>query len=206
MAPILTLHDVPPSAWALSEAIGAAEDRLTVERAASVAEAEELLRSAPVAAAVVAGESARWDAVSAVRNLRRLDPSLKVIVLDVADAQVPAVMCEGATVCIGPAASVKEIVDTVLQVVDDEELQTPASTEVREPLTDGGIILTYREQQVLSLIAAGQSNSRMARQLILSEDTVAAHVARLFRKLGVHDRAGAVAMGIRHGLSPHRRT
>ena len=44
------------------------------------------------------------------------------------------------------------------------------------------------------------SNNQIGRQLYLSEDTIKTHARRLFRKLDVHDRAQAVALGFRRGL------
>jgi DNA-binding NarL/FixJ family response regulator len=46
----------------------------------------------------------------------------------------------------------------------------------------------------------GKSNGEIGRELFLSEDTVKTHARRLFRKLGVNDRAQAVAHGFRRGL------
>lgn len=60
--------------------------------------------------------------------------------------------------------------------------------------------LTERELQVLHGMAAGQSNSQIGRELYLSEDTIKTHARRLFRKMGVNDRAQAVATGFRWGL------
>jgi DNA-binding NarL/FixJ family response regulator len=60
--------------------------------------------------------------------------------------------------------------------------------------------LTERELQVLRGMAAGQSNSQIGRELYLPEDTNKTHARRLFRKMGVNDRAQAVAAGFRWGL------
>jgi DNA-binding NarL/FixJ family response regulator len=60
--------------------------------------------------------------------------------------------------------------------------------------------LTERELQVLTGMAAGKSNAQIGRDLYLSEDTIKTHARRLFRKLGVGDRAQAVASGFRSGL------
>jgi DNA-binding NarL/FixJ family response regulator len=49
-------------------------------------------------------------------------------------------------------------------------------------------------------MAQGKSNGQIGRELYLSEDTVKTHARRLFRKLGVRDRAQAVAHGFRRGL------
>ena len=53
--------------------------------------------------------------------------------------------------------------------------------------------LTAREVEVLGLVAEGLTNRAIAERLVLSENTVIRHVANIFRKLGVHSRAAAVA-------------
>lgn len=60
--------------------------------------------------------------------------------------------------------------------------------------------LTPREREVLTLIAHGFNNSQIAEQLWLSEATVKTHLARILMKLGLHDRAQAVAAAYKAGL------
>jgi len=60
--------------------------------------------------------------------------------------------------------------------------------------------LTEREIEVLSLIAAGNSNKLIADRLSISEDTVKGHVKRLLSKLGVNDRTHAVTVGLKRGI------
>lgn len=62
------------------------------------------------------------------------------------------------------------------------------------------VVLTERERQVLEGMSRGQSNADIGAQLFLSEDTIKTHARRLFRKIGSHDRAHAVAQGFRWGL------
>lgn len=61
-------------------------------------------------------------------------------------------------------------------------------------------LLTKREIEVLAGMSRGRSNAEIGRELFLSEDTIKTHARRLFRKLGAHDRAQAVAIGFRQGL------
>lgn len=61
--------------------------------------------------------------------------------------------------------------------------------------------LTQREVEVLRLVAAGATNREIAAQLVLSENTVARHLANIFNKLGLSSRASATAFALRNGLA-----
>jgi two-component system nitrate/nitrite response regulator NarL len=60
--------------------------------------------------------------------------------------------------------------------------------------------LSTREREVLTLMAEGLSAPQIAERLILALPTVKSHQARLYEKLGVSDRAAAVAQAMRRGL------
>ncbi|MHB1595189.1 MAG: response regulator [Streptosporangiaceae bacterium] len=60
--------------------------------------------------------------------------------------------------------------------------------------------LTQRESEVLALLVAGLSNRAIAAKLVVSEETVKTHSRGIYRKLGVSDRAGAVAAALREGV------
>ncbi|MBV8713344.1 MAG: response regulator transcription factor, partial [Solirubrobacterales bacterium] len=60
--------------------------------------------------------------------------------------------------------------------------------------------LTRRELEVLELIAHGSSNADIASELVVSDATVKTHVARIFSKLDLHDRAQAVVLAYETGL------
>jgi len=60
--------------------------------------------------------------------------------------------------------------------------------------------LTAREAQVLRLVAAGDSNRAIAKELVISEKTVARHVSNIFTKLGLSSRAAATAYAYQNGL------
>jgi two-component system, NarL family, nitrate/nitrite response regulator NarL len=64
--------------------------------------------------------------------------------------------------------------------------------------------LTPRESEILSLLAEGQSNKVIARNLGISDGTVKLHVKAILRKLGVHSRVEAAVIAVEQGLRNHR--
>jgi two-component system nitrate/nitrite response regulator NarL len=98
-----------------------------------------------------------------------------------------------------------EIADAVLACARGEsvlpgELATGLVSEIRLRSKDRGPVLTERESQVLKLIASGRSLPEIATELYLGVTTVKTHVQHLYDKLGVSDRAAAVAEGMRRRL------
>lgn len=71
---------------------------------------------------------------------------------------------------------------------------------VRAPSRPGGEPLSAREREVLALVAKGTSNREIARELFISEATVKTHLTHLYAKLGVNDRAAAVAVAYDRGI------
>jgi two-component system nitrate/nitrite response regulator NarL len=64
--------------------------------------------------------------------------------------------------------------------------------------------LTPRENEILALLAEGQSNKVIARNLGISDGTVKLHVKSILRKLGVHSRVEAAVIAVEHGLRAGR--
>jgi DNA-binding NarL/FixJ family response regulator len=62
--------------------------------------------------------------------------------------------------------------------------------------------LTAREQDILALLSEGRANRDIAQALFLSEKTVKAHLAAIFRKLGVTNRTQAAMMAVKMGVGP----
>ncbi|MFI2706602.1 response regulator transcription factor, partial [Nocardioides sp. CER28] len=73
-----------------------------------------------------------------------------------------------------------------------------AGLEVADSLPGG---LTAREAEVLRLVATGRSNRAVADALVLSEKTVARHLANIYTKLGISSRSAATAYAYDHGLA-----
>jgi two-component system nitrate/nitrite response regulator NarL len=85
--------------------------------------------------------------------------------------------------------------------VIDAQLQAGVFDQIRiRGIDDDRPILTAREHEVLKLMAEGLSGPQIADRLIVALPTVKTHQARLYEKLGVSERAAAVAEAMRRGL------
>ena len=81
------------------------------------------------------------------------------------------------------------------------EAQAGLAREIQERERTGGRPqLTDREQEVLNFVAQGLSAPDIGKQIHLSTTTVKSHLHSLYEKLGVSDRAAAVAQAMRRGL------
>lgn len=99
----------------------------------------------------------------------------------------------------------QRIRDAIIAVARGETLLSPEAQaaiagEVRARGSSERPHLTKREQEVLVLISQGQTAPQIAKHLYLSTATVKGHLQNLYEKLGVSERAAAVAEAIRRGL------
>ncbi len=90
--------------------------------------------------------------------------------------------------------------DYLVKPLDADRLLAP----VRRLLTRSGAVgkpkLTEREQEILSLLAAGYARSEIADKLVISRKTVAKHIEHILAKLDVHSEAQAIASAFRDQL------
>jgi DNA-binding CsgD family transcriptional regulator len=99
---------------------------------------------------------------------------------------------------VGAVVEIDEISHAEIKLARAEQVSEQTfTTSVPGPSSPLGMLLTAREQEVLELMAAGATNSQIARELVVSEGTVKSHVKRILRKLRVDNRAGAVARYLR---------
>ena len=112
---------------------------------------------------------------------------------------------EGAQGYLSKESRRAEIVDAVLRVAKGEtvvppELAAGLASQIRLRAKQAAPVLSERERQVLEGFARGLSIPDLAAELYLGASTVKTHTQRLYEKLGVSDRAAAVAEGMRQGL------
>lgn len=149
--------------------------------------------------------------IETTRRLREARPDLRVVMLTAfADAELLfAAMQAGAVGYLLKHTPATELVATLRRVAAGEHVLTPdlASRFLREfrarqvppPRTDLAQ-LSGREEEVLKLLATGETNRQIARRLFVSEETIKSHVAAIFRKLEVSDRTRAAVLAVKAGL------
>jgi two-component system, NarL family, nitrate/nitrite response regulator NarL len=111
----------------------------------------------------------------------------------------------GAAGFVSKEAKREQIINAVLACARGENVVPPdiaagLVSEIRLRKQDDRPALSPREHEILRLIAAGKSLPEIAQELFLGLTTVKTHVQHLYEKLGVSDRAAAVASAMRRGL------
>jgi len=177
-----------------------------VGTAASGREAVVRFRSSPADLVLIDAGLRDPDCVQTTRALVTRHPHAAVLVLGIDEdpAVVAASMAAGARGFLRADLSREDLAIALAHALAGD---LPGSSVPVSPAAlvaaSGGTrpaALTEREMQVLRGMCEGKSNGEIGRELYLSEDTVKTHARRLFRKLGVNDRAHAVASGFRLGL------
>lgn len=142
-----------------------------------------------------------------LRALRREDSPTNVLVISADSDQdlVYLMIAIGAQGFLSKATDSSEICEAISRISRGEtvlggEAVTGLASEVsrREKVTNGSR-LSDREQEVLRLVAEGHSAPDIGKLIHLSPATVKGHLHTLYEKLGVSDRAAAVATAMRGG-------
>jgi len=144
------------------------------------------------------------DGVAAIRELVRMDARCRIVVLTTydSDADVLPAIEAGATGYLLKDATRDELLRAVHAAAAGRPVLSPSvvSRLVTRVRTSEASLLTARELEVLGWVAEGATNRQAATRLHLSEATVKTHLLNVYSKLGVGDRAAAVAEGFRRGL------
>ena len=143
-------------------------------------------------------EMSGFDALIAIRGEF---PDARIIVLTTyaGDAQALRALKAGASGYLLKNTMHKELLDTIRAVHAGRKSMSPeVSFELAEHATDDA--LTPAEIRVLRLIAQGNANKEIARELSLSEETVKGQVRNILSKLGAKDRTHAAMIGFKRGI------
>ncbi|MEK7456325.1 MAG: response regulator transcription factor [Pseudomonadota bacterium] len=139
--------------------------------------------------------------VEAIGQIRAHSPDARILVLTTyaGDAQALRALRAGAAGYLLKSSLRRELVDAIRAVAEGRRALAPAVAQ-EIALHAGAEALSDREVGILQQVAGGKANKEIARALAISEDTVKSHLKNIYGKLGVDDRAHAVAMAIKRGI------
>jgi two-component system nitrate/nitrite response regulator NarL len=147
------------------------------------------------------------DGIAVVRALKRDDSPTRVLLLSALtdSAIVFQALEEGASGYLAKDSSRAEIVDAVIRVARGDTVVPPSLTvglveQIRLRSQPDALVLSERERQIVQGFARGLSIPQLAGELFIGTSTVKTYAQRLYEKLGVSDRAAAVAEAMRRGL------
>lgn len=179
------------------------------------------VRAAPSDVAIIDLKLEREDGSDAgsgiqiLSDLRRLAPNTRCIVLSASRASLVVDECIAAGACaylFKKSASTGAVVETIRAVARGEkvlplmtlpgQLKPGAADPGPEPTPVAG--LTQRELDVLRFVTSGADNKRIAAEHSVTERTVKAHLASLYRKLGVENRTQLALRARELGVIPFK--
>lgn len=175
-----------------------------VGEAADGAELLELSSSVPADVVLLDVSMPGMGGLEALEQLSASAPDLRVVMLSMHDkpVYVRRAVELGAAGYLLKSAGRDELMRALSAVADGNAY---IQGEVTGPLLKAVVAsdeagLSPRELDVLRLVAAGNENKQVARELDLSEATVKSYLKSAFERLGVSSRAEAVAVALRRGL------
>jgi len=143
----------------------------------------------------------RMNGLQAIRAIRHAEPNARVIVLTMyhGDEDIFRALQAGAAGYLLKDTVPEDLV-RVIREVHEGKRAIPPDIEAALALRATQPALTFRELQVLELLATGKRNKEIAADLGISSDTARAHIKSIFIKFNVHDRTAALAEALRRGI------
>jgi DNA-binding NarL/FixJ family response regulator len=206
---VLIVDDHEVLASSLAMVLDAEPDLRSVGVAGTLEKARAMVASTAPDVILLDHRLPDGDGVAAIGELRRLRPSVQVVVLtaSAADHVLVAAIEAGASGFVSKSRSLDELTSAVRAAATGEAVISPEMLARLLPrLQRNGRSrhsdLTEREREVLGLLADGLSNAAIAEQLFVSVHTVRNHIANLSAKLGAHSKLEALSIAVRDGLLP----
>ena len=189
----------------------AEENMVIVGEASSGAEALEAVRSLKPDVVIMDVAMPGMNGIEATRRIRSISPETAILALTMhEDEQYFFEMLNAGAVGYVPKRAAPDDLIAAVRVVSEGNVFLYASLArflMRNMLEKGGPdevsrldTLTQREQEVLALIAEGQTNRQIAEQLVISPKTVDRHRENIMTKLNLHNRIELVKYAIEKGI------
>jgi DNA-binding NarL/FixJ family response regulator len=186
-------------------------DLEVVAEAATGAEALDVAAREEVDLAVLDVAMPELTGLQAARELHRSSPHVKILLLSIYDNDqyFLEALRAGASGYVLKSVADRDLVHACRAVMAGEPFVHPGTmtrlvedylhrVRMGDPVPSR--ILTPREEQIVKLIAEGNSSKEIADILVISARTVERHRENILAKLGIRDRLGITRYAIRHGL------
>jgi len=198
---ILTVDDHPLLREGIAAVITKEPDMKLVAEATNGREAIDFFRSHRPDVTLMDLRLPDIHGIDAILAIRNIYPLAKIIVLTTYKGDVQALRAfkAGASGYLLKSMLRKDMLDTIRQVhAGKRRIPEEIAAEMAEHATDD--TLTAREIEVLRQVAAGNANKIIADKLVITEDTVKAHMKSILSKLAANDRTHAVMIAMKRGF------
>jgi DNA-binding NarL/FixJ family response regulator len=198
---ILAVDDHPLLREGIAALIGNEPDMELVAEASTGREAIDQFRKVRPDVTLMDVQMPDMSGIDALIAIREEVPTAKVIVLTTygGDALAMRAIKAGAQAYVLKGLVRKELLETIRAVYRGQKRIHP-DVAIELAQHTGESTLTAREIEVLSLVAAGNSNKRIAASLNITEDTAKGHLKSILAKLGASDRTRAVTLALKRGI------
>jgi DNA-binding NarL/FixJ family response regulator len=198
---ILAVDDHPLLREGIAALIANEPDMELVAEASNGREAIEQFRKVRPDVTLMDVQMPDMSGIEALIAIREVEPKAKIVVLTTygGDALAMRAIKAGAQAYVLKGLVRKELLETIRAVSRGQKRIHPdVALELAQHT--GESTLTAREIEVLSLVAAGNSNKRIAASLNITEDTAKGHLKSILAKLGASDRTRAVTLALKRGI------
>jgi two-component system, NarL family, nitrate/nitrite response regulator NarL len=204
---VLVADDHPLYREGVMRAVEAAEDLEVVGGAGDGVSALQQIRELRPDVAVLDLRMPGLDGIGIVQAVRSEGLPTRIVLLSAqSDGElVFAGLAAGADAYLSKDTGRDEICRAVSRVARGEhhlspDVQSGLFRAIQARGDAAGALLTEREREILALIAEGKTGAEIGKLLHVSAGTVKSHLQHVYEKLGVSDRAAAVAEAMRRGL------
>jgi DNA-binding NarL/FixJ family response regulator len=198
---VLAVDDHPLLRTGIAALIANQPDLDLVGEASNGREAVEQFRSLLPDVTLMDLQMPDMGGIEVISAIRSEFSGARIVVLTTfaGDVLVQRALKAGAQAYVLKNAVRKDLLD-VIRAVHSGQKRVQAEIAHDLAAHTGEPLLTSRELQVLELVAAGNSNKRIAGVLAIDEETVKGHVGNILSKLRARDRTHAVTLALRRGI------